>query len=78
MRREVMETIAGIEIFPLISLVIFVTFFAGMFYWVMTVDKSYLDKNSNMPLDEDEPMPDSDSNTEQTVSESDSRNDING
>lgn len=57
MRREVMETIAGIEIYPLISLAIFVTFFALMFYWVVTVDKSYLDKNSNMPLDDDSAAP---------------------
>jgi cytochrome c oxidase cbb3-type subunit 4 len=34
-----METIAGIEIYPLISLVIFFSFFVALFYWVVTANK---------------------------------------
>ena len=59
MRRDVIETIAGVEIFPLISLVIFVGFFIGMLYWVVKLDDSYLN-NENQPLDEDSSVADSD------------------
>lgn len=46
-----MESIAGIEIYPLISLVIFFTFFMVLFYWVITAKKDYITKVSNIPLD---------------------------
>jgi cytochrome c oxidase cbb3-type subunit 4 len=46
-----METIAGIEIYPLISLVIFFSFFVALFYWVVTAKKEYITKVSNLPLD---------------------------
>ena len=58
MRRDVIETIAGIEIFPLISLVIFVSFFVMMLYWVIRLDDSYM-KNENLPLDDENPVADS-------------------
>lgn len=53
MARNVLETIQGIDIFPLISLVIFFGFFILMLYWVIGLDKEYLNDNSNMPLDQD-------------------------
>jgi cbb3-type cytochrome oxidase subunit 3 len=46
-----MDSIDGIEIFPIISLVIFFTFFVGLFYWVFTAKKEYIKSVSNMPLD---------------------------
>lgn len=49
-----METIAGIEIFPLISLVIFFTFFIGLTIYVIKVDKKVFEKISNIPLDPNE------------------------
>ncbi len=58
MRRDVMETIAGIEIFPIISLIIFVGFFAMMLYWVIRLDDTYM-KNENLPLGDDNSVADS-------------------
>lgn len=55
MRRDVIETIQGIEIFPLISLVIFVGFFIGLLYYVIRLKRSDVNRYSNMPLEEDEP-----------------------
>lgn len=55
MRRDVIETIQGVEIFPLISLVIFVAFFIGMMIYVIRLKRSDVEKYSNMPLEEDEP-----------------------
>lgn len=46
-----MESITGIEIYPLISLLIFFTFFVILFWWVITAKKEYITKVSNIPLD---------------------------
>lgn len=46
-----METIAGIEIYPLISLIIFVVFFIGLFIWIIRSDRQKMDEISRLPLD---------------------------
>lgn len=46
-----MESITGIEIYPMISLIIFFTFFVGLFWWVYTAKKDYINKVSQIPLD---------------------------
>tara|TARA_R110001592_G_scaffold362149_1_gene675145 strand:- start:3595 stop:3786 length:192 start_codon:yes stop_codon:yes gene_type:complete len=49
--KNYMETISGIEIYPIISLLIFFTFFVVLFYWVATTKKDYINTVSNIPLD---------------------------
>lgn len=49
--KEHMESITGIEIYPIISLLIFFTFFVVLFWWVFTAKKEYLETVSNIPLD---------------------------
>lgn len=57
-----METISGIEIFPIISLIIFFTFFMGLFVWVATYKKETIEELSNMPfMDNEEQNVDSNS-----------------
>jgi capsule polysaccharide export protein KpsE/RkpR len=46
-----MESITGIEIYPLISLLIFFIFFVVLFYWVFTAKKEYISTVSNIPLE---------------------------
>ncbi len=46
-----MESIAGIEIYPLISLLIFFSFFVVLFWWVLSSKKEYINKVSQIPLD---------------------------
>ncbi|WP_341214916.1 CcoQ/FixQ family Cbb3-type cytochrome c oxidase assembly chaperone [uncultured Wocania sp.] len=46
-----MESITGIEIYPIISLLIFFIFFAVLFWWVFTAKKDYINTVSNIPLD---------------------------
>jgi hypothetical protein len=46
-----MDTIAGIEIYPILSLLIFFTFFVVLFWWVLTAKKDYIKTVSNLPLD---------------------------
>ena len=51
--KDNMATIDGVEIFPIISLVIFVAFFTGMIWWVLKVDKKKVETMSQLPLKED-------------------------
>lgn len=46
-----MDSITGIEIYPVISLLIFFTFFVVLFWWVFTAKKDYINSVSNIPLD---------------------------
>jgi cytochrome c oxidase cbb3-type subunit 4 len=46
-----MESITGIEIYPMISLLIFFIFFVILFWWVFTAKKDYIKTVSNIPLD---------------------------
>ena len=46
-----METIIGIEIFPVISFIIFFLFFIALFVWVAKMKKSEINKLSAMPLE---------------------------
>jgi len=47
-----METIVGIEVFPLISFIIFFIFFISLFVWVALLRKDHISQLSNMPFDE--------------------------
>ncbi len=49
-----LESIQGVEIYPIISLLIFFGFFTIMAYLVFNLDKGYIDDMKNMPLEEDE------------------------
>lgn len=50
-----LESIEGVSIFPIISLLIFFIFFTALFWWVFTAKKDYIKKVSDIPLDlEDE------------------------
>ncbi len=47
-----MESIIGIEIFPLISFIIFFLFFAGLFIWVAYMKKDEINELSQIPLND--------------------------
>lgn len=47
-----METIIGIEIYPLISFILFFAFFTGLFVWVYYMKKDELTHLSNIPLND--------------------------
>lgn len=46
-----MESIAGIEIYPIVSLTIFFTFFVLLFWWVFTAKKEYIESMKEIPLE---------------------------
>jgi hypothetical protein len=51
MYTEVLRSIDGIAIFPIVSLVVFVTFFSGMLIWASRLGGDRLATFARMPLD---------------------------
>lgn len=52
--KHYLETIASIEIYPIITLVLFTSFFAGVVWYVVKMDKKRIDDVSRLPLDNNE------------------------
>ncbi|MFD2541849.1 CcoQ/FixQ family Cbb3-type cytochrome c oxidase assembly chaperone [Lacinutrix gracilariae] len=51
--KNYMDSISGIEVYPIISLLIFFGFFVVLFLWVFTAKKEYIQTVSNIPLEND-------------------------
>jgi hypothetical protein len=51
MISEYLSRLEGIEIYPVISLVIFSTLFIVTIIWVLKLDKKYIARMENIPLD---------------------------
>ncbi|BDB54966.1 MAG: hypothetical protein RLZZ529_1206 [Bacteroidota bacterium] len=47
-----METIAGVAIYPILSLLIFFLFFVGLALWVFSYKKEKIDELSQIPLND--------------------------
>ena len=47
------EQINNVAIWPVISLIIFITFFIGLLIWVFKADKKYINEMSNLPIGDD-------------------------
>ena len=52
MYKDVLRSIDGIEIFPVISFVIFGLFFVGLGLYVIGFDKKFIKEISNAPLED--------------------------
>jgi cbb3-type cytochrome oxidase subunit 3 len=50
MEKNVLETIDGVQAYPLISLIVFVLFFLGIIVWVVKADKEHLKRMAALPL----------------------------
>ncbi|OAD90211.1 MULTISPECIES: cytochrome C oxidase subunit IV [Aequorivita] len=48
-----LENIDNVQIYPMISLLIFFVFFVVLFYWVITAKKDHITEVSNIPLEND-------------------------
>jgi len=48
-----MTSIDGVEIFPLISFLIFFIFFVGLTIYAMSLRKNHIQEMSNMPLEDE-------------------------
>jgi cytochrome c oxidase cbb3-type subunit IV len=49
-----LETITGVGIFPLLSLLMFVLFFTVVALWAFRAEKQMIDTMKNLPLDSEE------------------------
>ena len=54
MYKNVLQSIENIQIWPVISFVIFFVFFLCLLLWVFTTDKKFIDKMKALPMDEKE------------------------
>lgn len=52
--RHYLESIAGVEIYPIISFLIFFIFFIAVTWYVIRLDKSYIDEITHYPIDEED------------------------
>ena len=50
-----LEQIDGVQMYPIISLLIFFVFFTALFWWVFTAKKAHIEEVSNLPLEDDQP-----------------------
>lgn len=46
-----LENIEGVQVYPIISLLIFFVFFVILFWWVFTATKEHISEVSNIPLE---------------------------
>ncbi|MBE2219840.1 MAG: CcoQ/FixQ family Cbb3-type cytochrome c oxidase assembly chaperone [Ignavibacteria bacterium] len=51
MYKQVLENIAGVEIYPVITLIMFFVFFLLILGWIFTLNKNYITRMENIPLD---------------------------
>lgn len=52
MYKNILQSIENIEIWPVISFIIFFVFFIALLWWVITRDKNFIDKMKSMPIEE--------------------------
>lgn len=53
MYKQILEGVKGIELYPILSMLIFIGFFVVLGIWVFKARKSYIKKMSRMPLEDD-------------------------
>ena len=54
MYKELLQSIEGIALYPIISLIVFVLFFSIILLWMFKVDKNYIKKMENLPFEKEE------------------------
>lgn len=55
MYKQVLNSIHDVEIYPIVTLVFFVVFFASMIVMVMRMDRETISHASSLPLDPEDP-----------------------
>jgi len=52
MYKDILQNIDHIAIWPVISFSIFFLFFIGLLWWVIRVDRGYIQKMKGLPLED--------------------------
>jgi cbb3-type cytochrome oxidase subunit 3 len=50
--RQFLNGVQGVDIYLIISLLIFFTFFVGMLIWLVKVNKKYIQEAKNIPFND--------------------------
>jgi hypothetical protein len=53
MYKDILQSIEGVEFYAIAAMLIFILFFLIMIIWLIKVDKNYIKKMSELPLEED-------------------------
>lgn len=56
MIRNVLENIGGIQIYPIVSLILFLLVFGGMTLWALRLRRPYVNHMGNLPLEDETPI----------------------
>ncbi len=67
MYKEILQSVEGIGIYPIVSLLVFFIFFVTLIVWVFKADKKYLNKMKMMPLDLTPDQPNSQNNVDSNL-----------
>lgn len=54
MYKDILRSIDGITIYPIISLFIFVGFFVVLIIWMFKMDKKFINKMKMLPFDKED------------------------
>jgi Ca2+/Na+ antiporter len=52
--KELLQSIDGVSVYPIVSLIVFVLFFVVILVWMLKVDKKYIKKMENLPFEKEE------------------------
>jgi len=53
MFRNILNSIDGVSVYPIFSLIVFTVFFTALGFWVFKADKSYVKHMENLPFDKE-------------------------
>ncbi|WP_268036630.1 cbb3-type cytochrome c oxidase subunit 3 [Algoriphagus sp. PAP.12] len=56
MYKDVLRSIENIDIYPVVSLLIFVLFFLGVAIWVIRMPKDFVDHMKSLPMENDDEL----------------------
>lgn len=54
MYKEILQSIEGVEIYPIISLIVFILFFIVVTIRLIKMDKNFINKMKQLPLNNEE------------------------
>jgi cbb3-type cytochrome oxidase subunit 3 len=49
--KQYLANVQGVDGYLIFSMIVFMSFFIGLLFWVFKADKKYTDKMKNIPLD---------------------------
>ena len=53
MIKDILQSIKDVEIYPIISLIVFFLLFIGIVVWLIKMDKEKVNRMKNLPLNND-------------------------